>query len=470
MRIPLVGPSYKQDALSFDVQRSINFFPLNAEVPNTKEPTSLRGTPGYTLFSSVGGGPHRGSIVSTRFNRAFFVSGMFLYEVLADGTATQLGELLTATNRVGVAQNFTQIIIVDGANGYIFDMETNTFSQITDVNFPGATDVDYTDGYFIIIEPGTGRAYISALNNGLDWDPLDFTNIESNPDNLVAVKANRGLLFFFGTRSIEAYQNQPIGTQFPFRRIEGSQAPTGCAATFSVQRFNDTIAWLGVDDQGRGVVWRIANNSITPQRISTRAIERLINSTPDFTESYAWVYHEQGNIFYMLQVTGLDTTLVYDGSTDQWHERQNAGTQQHRGATHIFFAQKNLIGDRLNGNIYEMGLDKYDENGEEIIRTRFFPHIQDEKKLIFHDRLELDLETGRGLVTGQGSDPKVVMQYSDDGGRTFSSELWRSAGPIGVYGQRVYWDRLGQARDRVYKIQVSDPVFWQINGGYLNAT
>jgi hypothetical protein len=50
------------------------------------------------------------------------------------------------------------------------------------------------------------------------------------------------------------------------------------------------------------------------------------------------------------------------------------------------------------------------------------------------------------------------MQYSDDGGHTWSSERWTSLGNIGKYRTRAMWRRLGRSRERVYRVLVSDPV------------
>ena len=80
------------------------------------------------------------------------------------------------------------------------------------------------------------------------------------------------------------------------------------------------------------------------------------------------------------------------------------------------------------------------------------------------------METGVGLQSGQGIDPQIMMQYSDDGGRTWSSELWRDIGAVGKYKTRVKWNKLGVARDRVYMVEMTDPVFIQINEAVLNGS
>ena len=77
-------------------------------------------------------------------------------------------------------------------------------------------------------------------------------------------------------------------------------------------------------------------------------------------------------------------------------------------------------------------------------------------------------ETGVGLNSGQGSDPQIMMMYSDDGGRTYSNELWRSLGLIGEYKTRAIWRRLGQFRQRQIKLTISDPVRKLVMGYYTD--
>lgn len=65
--------------------------------------------------------------------------------------------------------------------------------------------------------------------------------------------------------------------------------------------------------------------------------------------------------------------------------------------------------------------------------------------------------------------PKVMLQWSDDGGHTWSNEYWKSAGRIGDYLARVIFNRLGMSRDRVFRITMTDPVKWVITGARMDA-
>jgi hypothetical protein len=68
-------------------------------------------------------------------------------------------------------------------------------------------------------------------------------------------------------------------------------------------------------------------------------------------------------------------------------------------------------------------------------------------------------------VVGRG--PQVMLRWSDDGGHTWSNSYARDCGQAGAYNTRVKWDRLGQSRDRVYEISMSDPIPWRIVDAYL---
>lgn len=469
MRIPLVGGTYQMESVSFDNQRCVNMYLVGSETGTSKSFAGLRPVAGYTEFVTIGGGAIRGGIESS--NRAFFISGDEFYEVYSDGTSTDRGTLLTLSGQCQLAENPTQVMIVDGTYGYTFNKTTNTFAQITDVDFPTPSSLTFQDGYFIVSEADSSKFYISSLNDGDTWATLDFTTVEASPDDLVAVRSNRSNLWCFGTKVTEVFQNTG-NANFPFQRLSGAFIQTGCAAADTIVNIDNSLFWVGADENGEHIVWR--TNGYNAQRISTQAIERKIADTTNISQSYGWSYHERGHAFYVLQIKGLMTTLVFDLSTGQWHERiyrdpDDGSEQQYRGSCHIFAFNKHLIGDRLSGKVYEQNLNYHDFDGEPRICKRITPWVSEEKRMIPHARIELDCEVGQGLNSGQGSDPIMMMRYSDDGYR-WSSELQRGLGKLGEYKTRVIWNKLGRSRSRIYEFSYSDPIFCQINDCYLNAT
>jgi hypothetical protein len=54
--------------------------------------------------------------------------------------------------------------------------------------------------------------------------------------------------------------------------------------------------------------------------------------------------------------------------------------------------------------------------------------------------------------------PQAMLRWSNDGGSTWSNEHWTGVGQMGRYKNRAIWRRLGQARDRIFEVVVTDPV------------
>jgi len=85
--------------------------------------------------------------------------------------------------------------------------------------------------------------------------------------------------------------------------------------------------------------------------------------------------------------------------------------------------------------------------------------------------LQVDFETGVGTQTGQGVDPQAMLDWSDDGGHTWSNEHWRPIGKTGEYSDRARWKQLGKdkGKGRVYRVTITDPVKRSIVGASIEA-
>ena len=94
------------------------------------------------------------------------------------------------------------------------------------------------------------------------------------------------------------------------------------------------------------------------------------------------------------------------------------------------------------------------------VRQRRFQLPFEMNRWMFLQRLELLVQAGEGLVTGQGSDPEIMVRFSRDGGKTYGTIYRVAAGKIGEYDHRSYLSRLGRGRNWVCEVTVSDPVFW----------
>jgi hypothetical protein len=476
MDSPILGSCYVARSVNAADNRMVNLYP--ELVPEGgKEAAFLSRCPGLLRKATVGTGPIRGMWQIK--GSMYAVSGSEFYKVEVYGRTRLKGTLVgtvTGTGPVSMSDNGTQIFIACNPDGFIYNTVTEVFQQITDPDFPGAVTVGYLDGYFVFNEPNSSRVWVTSLLDGLSVDPLDFASAEGDPDNLISLIVDHREAWLFGTNSIEVWYDAGL-PDFPLQRIQGAFNEIGCSAPYSVAKLDNGIFWLGSDARGRGIVYRA--NGYTGVRVSTHAIEWQIQEYGDISDAIGYTYQQDGHAFYVLIFPSAQTTWVYDVATQAWHERagwDNGEFVRHRSNCQVVFDNEVLVGDFENGNIYAYDLNVYEDNGDiqKWLRSwRALPTGTNDLKRTSQHSLQIDCQTGVGTNTGQGSDPKLMLRWSDDGGHTWSNEYWMSMGKIGEYFYRAIQRRLGMTlklRDRVYEISGTDPVKIAIMGAQLDVT
>jgi len=470
MKTPILGSAYVARSVNAADNRMVNLYP--EIVPEGgKEAAFLQRAPGLRLLTTVGTGPIRG--LNSFNGNLYVVSGEQLYKVDSTYVVSLIGTVSGSSAPVSMANNGTQLFVACNGPSFVYNSSTLAFGAITDPDFPGALTVSYLDGYFVFIEPNSQKVWVTALNDPTSIDPLDFASAEGDPDGLVSSIVDHSEVWLFGTNSVEVWYNSG-NADFPLQRIQGAFNEIGCAATFSVAKLDNGLFWLGQDARGQGIVYRA--NGYTGQRISTHAVEWQIQQYADMSDAVAYTYQQDGHSFYVLNFPSANATWVYDVATQAWHERAgwiNGSFVRHRGNCQTFFNQTITVGDYQNGNIYTFDMEVYADHDrvQKWLRTwRALPTGQNDFRRTAQHSLQLDCESGTGLVSGQGSDPQVMLRWSDDAGHTWSNEHWADMGKIGQYGSRVFWRRLGMTtklRDRVYEASGTDPVKLTIVGANL---
>ncbi len=456
--IPFATQAYQLDnQIQFAAQRCVNLFP-EVGPPGAKVPLALLGTPGLTTYDVVGSGPIRGMILSQDF--LFVVSGNDLIRLAVNGDQVNLG-FIPGRGLVKLAENGEQVMIVSGpgtSDSYI--ATTSTLTQISDIDFPGASDVDFIDGYFVISVPNTNEFAISALYDGLTWDPLDFARAEGQPDDIVGIVVDHREIWLMGQETTEVWFNSG-NVDFPFERASGTFLQRGLASRDSIAQIDNTLFWVGDD----GIVYRA--NGYNPTRVSTHAIEDQINKSIGTTDLIAFGYSQKGHAQYVLKKPN-QWTFVYDVATGLWHERCSCEREDYKVSTFAQAFDRLLAGDDTTGNIYFFDLENPGTEDDGIVVSRMAaPPLFANEESAFLNALVVDFQRGVGNTIGQGSDPVVMLRYSDDAGLTWSSEKWRSLGKIGEYRRRARWSRLGTFRQRVLELSISDPVNRVVMGAYV---
>ena len=437
---------------------------LYVEVRNEKDKTSMAlfRTAGLGAFTSVGASPPRGLYDIN--NLIYLVAGNTLYEVNNAGVSTMRGTLNTSSGRVDMFDNGSQILIVDGTNGYIYTIATTTLAQIVSGNFPnGATTAAFQAGFFLVDDPAhNGRFYKSASYDGTTWAALDFATAESNPDPLVRVFVNQSVVHLLGTQTTEFWSNTGA-LDFPYAPVQGTAIEWGLGAKWSVAKLGGLVTYLATNTEGQLQIIRLSGYQ--PTVISSPEMDNEINNYSVNTDATAFSYKFNGHEFYQINFGTVGKSWLYDLTTSQqagvpvW-SKLTSGTSggRHLGEMSINFINQDIVADYSTGNLYKFQSGTFTDNSVTTPWKLTSKHVYKDNAMLSLGRLWVDFETGVGLSTGQGSNPQVSLRYSKDGGHSWSSEVWRTIGAIGKYLTRVYWNRLGRARDWLFELSGSDPV------------
>lgn len=475
MRMPgFIGPTYTLSTIPLDCQRCINWYPEPDELTTGKDGSigALVCTPGLTRLATASLAPIRGCYTVSANGTLYVVAGQYLYQVSSTWTLTQVGQLRTSTGAVSMSDNGLQLCVVDGLYGYILELDNNNFTQITSSAFYPSNVVVFLNGYFVFVKKGTGQFFWSQLYDGLTYDGLDFATAEASPDTTITLQPYKNQLFVLGDMTGQVFYNagDPLSA---FSALPGATIEHGCAAPLSVAKTGDLMFWLGKDAYGNAVVWKAADYAVG--KASNYSVELAFQGYADISDATAFVYQQRGHTFYVLNFTSANATWVLDVDLGVWHERSSISDDgslgRWRADSHTFAYGTHVVGDYSNGKLYKLDFSNFTDDGKVITRLRRAPHVSNNLKRMLHQKAQLDCRVGAGTdATQLGQVPQVMLRYSDDGGYKWSSEQWRPLGRLGETLARVLWRRLGNSRNRVYEIKVTDPVDVALIGLDLDLT
>lgn len=449
--LPIVGQSYHLKDWAIDCQRTLNFYPQVVESGNTPQVSALLPTPGLVKRFEFSGAI-RGLYALN--DAVLVVAGQTLYRIDKNNTVKQVGAI-TGTDIVYFADNSIHVMIV--SNGaYRYDIRQEILISIsigTGTGFLGASDVTLLDSRLVWTVPGSGQIQWSTL---LDTSTtgLNYATAEAKSDNLVRTIAVNGQLWLIGEKTTEVWMSTG-NPDLPFQRMSGAFIPAGCAAKSSVCVFGGGLVWLTSSDHGQSQI--VLTQGYQTQRISNHAIESEIASYYRVDDAYSFAYQQDGHAFLMMSFPTAKKTWCYDATTGMWHERSYYNLteyqhEHHRAMTHVFFNGEHLVGDRSNGIVYRLCPDCSTDNLEPILRERITPVINPQGSQLIFDAVELILQTGQQ----ENTKPVIRLDWSDDRGKSWSKDRVLDFGAIGEFNKRTVFNRLGQSRNRVFRLRISD--------------
>lgn len=416
-------------------------------------------SPGKTLFNNDSGSVTRGSVEHRGIYYA--VVDNTLYSYSSNGTRASRGTLNSSTGQVEFSLISNQITIVDSINIYNYNIDTSTFTVVSDLDAPTTPKTTAAQDEIVLITPENSvTVYGSDISNGLSWNALSFGSKTTTSDYIQRLMAFNSRIWVIGTYNSEIWYNSGAAT-FSFEIVQGSSIKYGTPAKNSVAAGTQALYMLAQSKLGGLCVLSMNESGIVPT--PNQGVIEQINRLTTIVDAIGYCYEKSGHEFYMLTFPTEGISFEYDITSDVWSSRTsyiNSVYTRDLGNCYSYCYGKHLVGSFNSGTIYSIDSTVYSENNTPMLKRIVTPPAYAEGKKVKVSKLQIDTEKSIG------SNKTITLDVSFDSGHTFSdsySEIIPDA------GGRMYWTRLGQTQDAfVFKLSTTMDAKFIVLGAFAD--
>lgn len=348
----------------------------------------------------------RAIFTSTKFDKLVVVenNSVFLVDIIYSQSEEKveffqvfrIGQLQTETGVVYIAENNKpQIGISDGTAFYIYDPTLSPQFRAVPLNFtPGY--LTFHDTYFILAAsndtfyspPANNTWRLSGQNDGLTWnsDSASIGLLQTKPDNVQAVvrfPSKGNMIFVMGSIVTEAWFD--TGAQlFPYQRNNQFNIDYGCLQPATVAYMDEFVVWLAQNEKSGPII--VYSDGGMPKKITTDGIDYLFSTLQNPADSQAFLYRQDGHLFYHINFYGDNLSLFYDFNTEKFYHASDQNLDYFIASEVAFFKNQYYFVTRNNGNlfVFDTSITTYEDvdslnNAQihEIPRIRTCANIRD---------------------------------------------------------------------------------------------
>ncbi len=476
IKLPLATPLQTQlrTDSNLEILLKAHLFNCFAEYqPDTKE-FSVEKRPGSLLFSAISAGPSAGIGKGISYLSSHLISIVGGNVYATDGgsaVSVIIGTVDTAGGfyRFHTLPNSQGLAFSNGVKAYFISSVAGPVTQIV-TNFPTSfvkSFVYLNSRFYIGLFPNRIRG-ATNLDDITTWDLLNELSAQDEPDDLVGLFKHLTYVtaikewtteFFFNDQ-----QNIVGSTLSPQQQ---SKLDVGCFSVNTIQEIDGSLFWMSSNKQKKPQVLRI--DGLQETIISTPHVEKILEALAtgpsviiSADQAVFSIYMKiSGHRFYILNLTTLGFSLVYDIDQQLWYvwgeditATRTFGILGLSGVTTssagVSFAQ-----DYYTGDIYKIAPDyKYPTDSGRLIEVDIYTK-------------SMDLETPRSK--------QVNMMYFD-AERVIGNEIeirfndqdylptaWSSFRTVNLDNDKSTLERCGSFNTRAHHIRHKLPIAFRIN-------
>jgi hypothetical protein len=213
------------------------------------------------------------------------------------------------------------VFLKNAVTAYSVTGSSGSFNLITSANYPTTTvpGAVYLDQY-MFVQALTGEIHNSSSGTILDWGALDFITPEKEPSCAVAIAKSLNYLCSFKQWDTEFfYDAANAGPGSPLSPVDSAYLKLGCATADSIVEFDGGVIFMSKRDQTQRSREIHVLNGLTPKKISTPEVERILNGD-DLATCYSLYLSTAGHQFYVLTLKTSEITIVYDFNNGLWYQ------------------------------------------------------------------------------------------------------------------------------------------------------
>lgn len=366
---------------------------------------------------------------SYTLNKQFIWVGNQLraYNLLTSYTHFEVVDIPLPTTFVRplITDTFTGCVIAVDDKGYSIDSNL-TVTEIVGANWAKPSSLSFVDGYTLLSVANSRFFNHSDLNDTTFTNALLTAGMAGDVDNIGSLCVINREVWLFGEKHAEVWYNSAVDANTIFTRQDGRVFAQGILSVNTI-----TVNGIGYNCcRGDSTTGVFAWSSGGPQKISTGAVDVALENSSTSRMMFSF---ERNRLFIHVLVDEIQLWSL-DVATQCWSLRDYGQPVKDiiKIGPHYYLVLADGV-HKMDGNT---------DNGLPILSYKQTSHIISSGFRVFHKMLEIDVG---GVVA------ELMLEYSDDGGKTWKNTLFSQIAKVGEFN-RYRFHRLGQSRDRVYKL------------------